>query len=187
MPLTHKQLLIVACGIALQAFILVVLNPLVAMAAGADLIWVAFQAWAMYFLAGCTMKGGIKALIGYFTGIVASVAIILLMGCLDLLSNVGGVNLAMALAVFTIVIPAIWLSETLKNMVPALFVGSGAFFALTAIMWDPALTDWQNFTAITRAEMVYCAYGLLFGFITVFWRGRYEASLSKGKSKDSSE
>ena len=36
--------------------------------------WIAFQAWAMYFLAGCDLKGGLRTLIGYVMGIVASIA-----------------------------------------------------------------------------------------------------------------
>ena len=30
-----------------------------------------------------------------------------------------------------------------------------------------------------QAELIYCALGLSFGYITVFWRGKYEASLAK--------
>ena len=126
--------------------------------------------------------GGIRALIGYATGIVASVIIIELMGIGSgvLPENVGGMNLIMALAVFLVVIPAIFFSEKLKNMIPALFIGSGAFFALTAIM-PPAegMSNWAWYGTIAQAELIYCAYGLLFGWITVFWRGMYEASLQK--------
>jgi hypothetical protein len=42
--------------------------------------WIAFQAWAMYFLAGCDLKGGIRTLIGFVMGIVASIAIMVLGG-----------------------------------------------------------------------------------------------------------
>ena len=184
MALKTDQLFVVSCGIALQAFILVMLNTFVAQAAGADVIWIAFQAWAVYFLAGCTVIGGIRALIGYATGIVASVVIIELMGIgggiLPAPEATLGMNLVMSLAVFLVVIPAIFFSEKLKNMVPALFIGSGAFFALTAIM-PPAegMSNWAWYGTIAQAELVYCAYGLLFGFITVFWRGKYEASLLK--------
>ena len=195
MALKNGPLLIISCGIALQAFILVMLNTFVAEVAGADVIWVAFQAWAVYFLAGCTLIGGIKALIGYATGIAASIIIIELMGIGSgvLPGDVGGMNLIMALAVFLVVIPAIFFSEKLKNMIPALFIGSGAFFALTAIMptallgltpdasltkWE-AMSNWEQYATIAQAELVYCAYGLLFGWITVLWRGMYEASLKK--------
>jgi len=180
--LKNSQLMVVSCGIALQALILVLLNAFVAKFAGVNAIWIAFQAWAVYFLAGCTIRGGFKAWIGYATGIAASIAIFELMGLPGIKSipPVGGMNLVMALAVFLVVIPAI-MTENLKNMIPALFIGSGAFFGLTSGMGatDPDTTGWALYMAGARAELVYCAFGLVFGFITVFWRGKYEASLKK--------
>ena len=185
MSLSHKQLFVVSCGLALQAAILVLINgKLPAITHGMDMMWIAFQAWAVYFVAGCTAVNGIKAWIGYLTGIIASIAIIELMnmpGIQDL-PSVGGMNLAMAVAVFIVVIPAI-MSENLKNMVPALFIGSGAFFAsfghsaLAAAVPSGDLVT--KYLYATQAELIYCAVGLSFGFITVFWRGKYEASLAK--------
>jgi hypothetical protein len=172
--LKNHQLLVVSCGLALQAFILVLLNTFVAKLAGTDAIWIAFQAWAVYFLAGCTPMGGVKAWIGYATGIAASIVIIALMGApgISSLPSGGGMNFVMATAVFIVVIPAI-MSENLKNMIPALFIGSGAFFGLSGQGEGVAQLD------ATRAILVYCAYGLIFGYITVFWRSKYEASLKK--------
>ena len=42
--------------------------------------WIAFQAWACYFLGGCNVKGGVKAFIAYVIGIAASIAIMVLGG-----------------------------------------------------------------------------------------------------------
>jgi hypothetical protein len=98
------------------------------------------------------------------------------------LPQVGGMNLAMALAVFIVVIPAI-MSENFKNLVPALFIGSGAFFgslghaALAAAV--PSGCQTTQFLYAAQTELIYCAVGLTFGYITVFWRGKYEASLAK--------
>jgi hypothetical protein len=127
---------------------------------------------------------GVKAWIGYLTGILASIAIIKLMGAPGIvdLPQVGGMNLAMALAVFIVVIPAI-MSENFKNLVPALFIGSGAFFgslghaALAAAV--PSGCQATQFLYAAQTELIYCAVGLTFGYITVFWRGKYEASLAK--------
>ena len=44
--------------------------------------WVTFQAWAMYFLAGCTVKGGLRTFLGYIMGILAAISIIYLAGVL---------------------------------------------------------------------------------------------------------
>ncbi len=51
------------------------------------------------------------------------------------------------------------------------FLFSGIFFPLKTI--PPAIIY------ATQAELIYCALGLFFGYITVFWRGKYEASLAK--------
>jgi hypothetical protein len=185
MALSHKQLFVVSCGLALQAAILVLVNAFVPKVThGMDMMWIAFQAWAVYFVAGCTPANGAKAWIGYLTGIVASVAIIKLMGVPGIkdLPSVGGMNLVMAVAVFIVVVPAI-MSENLKNMVPALFIGSGAFFAsmghaeLAKAVSGKELNTLMLYAG--QAELVYCALGLSFGYITVFWRGKYEASLAK--------
>jgi 4-hydroxybenzoate polyprenyltransferase len=175
--------------LALQAAILVLINGLLPKVThGMDMMWIAFQAWAVYFVVGCTAMNGVKAWIGYLTGILASIAIIMLMGLPGIkdLPTIGGMNLGMAVAVFIVVIPAI-MTENLKNMVPALFIGSGAFFAslghasLAASLKAADAVGCQTTTFLYAAqtELIYCALGLSFGYITVFWRGKYEASLAK--------
>ena len=185
MALSHKQLFVVSCGLALQAAILVLVNAFVPkLTHGMDMLWIAFQAWAVYFVAGCTPMNGVKAWIGYLTGIIASILILKVMDVPGIkgIPFVAGMNFTMAIAVFIVVIPAI-MTENLKNMVPALFIGSGAFFgalghaALTAAV--PGGDMNTKFLYATQAELVYCALGLFFGYITVLWRGKYEASLAK--------
>lgn len=183
MSLSHKQLFVVSCGLALQAAILVMINGfLPKITHGMDMMWIAFQAWAVYFVAGCTAVNGIKAWIGYLTGIVASIAIIKITEVPGLGSlPAQPINWALTLAVFLVVIPAI-MSENLKNMVPALFIGSGAFFAslghAALAKAVPSGDQTTQFLYAAQAELIYCALGLSFGFITVFWRGKYEASLA---------
>jgi len=186
MALSHKQLFVVSCGLALQAGILVLINGILPnITHGMDMMWIAFQAWAVYFVVGCTPLNGLKAWIGYLTGILASIAIIKIMGLpgMDGLSKVAApINLAMALAVFIVVVPAI-MSENLKNMVPALFIGSGAYFAslghAALAKAVPSGCQTTQFLYAAQSELIYCALGLTFGFITVYWRGKYEASLKK--------
>jgi hypothetical protein len=185
MALSHKQLFVVSCGLALQAAILVLIDAFIPkLTHGMDMMWIAFQAWAVYFVAGCTPMNGLKAWIGYLTGIIASIMILELTGVPGIkgLPFIGGMNLTLAIAVFIVVIPAI-MTENLKNMVPALFIGSGAFFAsmghaaLTAAVPEGCAVT--KYIYATQAELIYCAVGLVFGYITVFWRGKYEASLAK--------
>jgi hypothetical protein len=189
MALKNKNLLVVSTGLAVQAAILVLLNAFIPKIAGYDAMWIAFQCWAVYFVSGCTPMGGAKAWIGYVTGIIASIAIIELMGVPGIkdIPSVGGMNLVMAAAVFTVVIPAI-MTENAKNFVPALFIGSGCFFAISTIMGLDTKNGFEALGASTsmskhllamRVELIYCLIGQVFGFITVFWRGKYEASLAK--------
>ncbi len=80
--MTFKQFIFIPVYIALLAVALVMLakpSPLVIPHLWP---WIAFQAWAMYFMAGCTLKGGVKTFLGYVAGALASIAIFPLMGLL---------------------------------------------------------------------------------------------------------
>ena len=79
--MTFGKFMLIPLFIAFQAFTMMVIAPFIP---GADKVllgapglitWIAFQAWAMYFLAGCTPKMGAKTLVGYAGGILASIAI----------------------------------------------------------------------------------------------------------------
>lgn len=134
--------------------------------------WIAFQAWAMYFLAGCDIKGGIKTLIGYVMGIVASIAIMVLGGKL---TEIG--FYAVPLAVFLVVIPVIFL-EKVKwlDFIPAIFVGAGAFFAFMSYVPD------ATFAIAAKTELIYCILGLFYGYMTILIRGAYEKKVSEVKA-----
>jgi hypothetical protein len=185
MALKNKNLLVVSTGLGIQAAILVMLNAYIPKVAGMEAMWIAFQAWAVYFVAGCTPLNGLKVWIGYLSGIIASIAIIELMGAPGIKDLPNVMNLGMAVAVFIVVIPAI-MTENAKNFVPGLFIGSGAFFALWTIMNGntelmKTIGDGKaaKYIFAMRVEMIYCLIGQLMGIITVFWRGKYEASLAK--------
>lgn len=131
--------------------------------------WIAFQAWAMYFLAGCDLKGGLKTLIGYVIGIVASIAIMVLGGYFA-----GMGFYALPLAVFLVVIPVILL-EKVKwlDFIPAIFIGAGAFFAFMSYVPD------ATFAIAAKTEIIYCLLGLGYGYITILLRTAYEKKVSK--------
>ncbi len=187
MALKNKNLLVVSVAIAIQATVLVLLNAYIPkLCHGMDMMWISFQAWAMYFMAGCTPKNGMKVFLGYLSGIIASIAIIKLMGVPGIKSlptNAAGMNLVMAIAVLIVVVPAI-MTENMSNFVPALFVGSGAFFAslgnaeLAKAIPESAGANTPLLYA-AQAELVYCLVGQVFGWITVTGRVKYEASLAK--------
>ena len=140
--------------------------------------WISFQAWAMYFLAGCTVKGGVKVMLGYLAGAAASVAIMELMG---LLAPHVGAAPALAIAVFIVVIGVIsgervpWF-----DFVPSWFIGAGVFFGVmnlnTNWLWAADGRGSKYLEAGTFL-MVSCAVGQVYGVVTVFCRGKYEGWL----------
>lgn len=143
--------------------------------------WITFQAWAVYFFAGCNLQGGIRAFIAYVTAIVASAAII---GAGSWLAGLGLGFWAFPLSLLVLVIPVICL-ERVKyfDLIPALFIGAGAFFALMNFAVDPTGSLCENFAKAGAVEMVYCIIGLVAGWVTVTLRGRYEACVAKKCSK----
>jgi len=144
--------------------------------------WISFQAWAMYFLAGCTLKGGAKVLLAYLGGAAASV------GIMELASLLGGWGLgqaALPVAVFIIVVPVISAERVPGfNFIPGWFVGAGVFFGLMALtQWPAKATKWDNYLAAGLFLMVSCAVGQVYGIVTVFLRTRYEAMVKGSKAK----
>jgi hypothetical protein len=135
---------------------------------GAGFCWLAFQAWAAYFIAGGTIKGGVAALIAYAAGIVCSIAIIALGGWF---AKVGVPSFwATPLSLVILVIPLMYL-ERAKVIIPLLFVGAGAFFAIWT--FQPASPTTYLNAACT--ELLYCLIGLAFGWVSVTLRGWWEA------------
>lgn len=132
--------------------------------------WVTFQAWAMYFMAGGTLKGGARTFLGYGMGILSAILIIKLAGVL------GAAGFwAVPLAVFVIVIPMCSMerAHALLDFVPALFVSSAVFFAFTQ------LYPTAGFGPYALVILLYCAIGMLYGFVTVTCRGWYEKKVAK--------
>lgn len=147
--------------VALDQFI----SPHLPIAANKGFGWVTFQAWAMYFMAGGTLKGGSRTFLGYIMGIISAILIIKLAG---VLSTTG--FWAVPLAVFVIVIPMCSMerAHSLIDFVPALFISSAVFFAFMNYI--------PNATMGTSALIIllYCAIGMVYGIVTVQLRGLYE-------------
>jgi len=141
------------------------LSPMMQPAGNAGFSWISFQSWAVYFLAGCSIKGGIKTFLAYAVGIGASILIMLLGGELTSALAFWAVPVAVGLIAFAVIFfeKVEWLS-----LIPALFIGAGAFFAFMSYV--PGAT----FTNATITELVYCAIGILFGYVTVSLRTAYE-------------
>ena len=177
--MTFKQFLPIPVMIAALATGLMVLDMYKAPVVPHMRAWITFQAWAMYFMAGCTLAGGLKVMLGYLGGAIASVAIMELAG---LLGGWGLGGAAVPVAVFIVVIFVISAERVPGlNFVPAWFVGAGVFFGIMNLKqdWPAGATKWSNYQLAGTYLMVSCAIGMVFGIVTVFLRGKYEASLKK--------
>lgn len=159
--------------ISLLAFIIVCIDQLLKgfMPIGAEngFSYISFIAWAVYFFAGCTVKGGIKSFLSYICGIVASILIIMLAG---LFSSFG--FFAVPVAIILIVFPILYLEKIpYLDLIPALFVGSGTFFGMMNYVPD------ATFCTAFCVEMIYATIGLLFGWITIMGKSYIEKKCSK--------
>lgn len=128
--------------------------------------WVSFQAWAMYFLSGCDIKGAIRTIGGYVIGIIASIVIMVLGG---IFGSLGFFALPVALLIVVPMVIYFELMPWVLNYVPAVFVGAGAFFAFMSYVKT------ATFATAGSTVFTYCVIGLVFGFVTVKFRGWYES------------
>lgn len=197
-----SKFILIPIFIAFQAFVMMLIAPFIpgnyvngAGAAGMGLItWISFQAWAMYFFAGfapwndkengpCPWMG-FKTVLGYLGGIICSICIFELNKVFGALN--GSTAWGLYLAVFIVVIGVI-ACERVKyfNFVPAWFIGAGVFFGLMthaagAITNLPegAAHDYCLYGRIAVAELIACAVGQVFGWVTVTFRGWYEPKVT---------
>ena len=133
------------------------------------LVFIAFVAWAVYFFSGCTVKGGIKAAIGYVVGVVFAILIMLLAG---VISSIGFI--AVPLAAMIVVFFVLYLEKVpWFDLLPASFVAAGCFFGIMTYIPD------ASFCSATFVELFYGALGLLFGQITITGKGFITKALEK--------
>lgn len=158
--------------IAILAFICQIVDQTIAakMPIGAGFGWVAFQAWASYFIAGCTVRGGVKAFLAYMVGMVASIAIIAFGSYL-----VPSLAFwAFPVAILILVVPTICTEKVeLLNLTPIVFVGAGAYFGI--MTYVPNAT----YTSAFVVETVYLLLGLALGYLTILIRGAYDSKYNK--------
>ena len=170
-----KKFIVIPVYIAILAAGFIVLDQLISpympIADNKGFGWVTFQAWAMYFMAGCTVKGGARTFLGYVLGVLSAILIIELAGVL------GSTGFwAVPLAVLVMVIPMCSMerAHSLIDFVPAIFVSSAVYFAFTQIY--PATT---TRTSMAVTILVYCGIGMILGYITISIRAAYEKMVAK--------
>jgi hypothetical protein len=169
------KFMIIPVFVAFQAMVLMLIAPYArTLGEGAESLatWISFQAWAMYFLAGCSVKMAAKVLAGYAGGIVASIAIFELGDVLAGDAGLGG-YWGYAVAVLIVVVPVISMERVPAfNFVPSWFIGAGVFFAymgLKGLEHNSAV-----YANVAVPELAACAVGLVFGWVTVTFRTWYE-------------
>jgi len=159
---------------ALLAFIIVCIDQTIRglMPIGADrgFTYIAFVAWAVYFFSGCTLKGGIRAAIGYVIGVTFSIGIILLAGVFS-----STAFFAVPLGVFFVVFVVLYLEKAAPwfDLIPAMFVASGCFFGIMTYVPEASLGT------AACVELIYGFIGLLFGWITITGKGMLAKAFEK--------
>lgn len=135
--------------------------------------WIGFAAWACYFLAGCTPKGGAKVIGCWVTGVIASVAIIelgkYLTGCTGNPSV--GFPIAVGFIAFFVIlfekVPAL-------DFIPAWFVGAACFFGAYNLLGG-------DYSKSIPVVLISCIGGQVFGVVTVALRTKYGSMISTGE------
>ena len=140
--------------------------------------WILFQGWALYFLAGCDVKGGAKSIAGWICGILTAAAIIIV----GVKFKSGGdlmITCGMPLSVFLFATMAI-LFEKIKGLdfIPAWFLAAGAVFALAS--------SGKSLIYSMLTVLISGAAGLLYGFVTVTLRTAY-SKMVDAPAEDASE
>ncbi|NCB50574.1 MAG: DUF1097 domain-containing protein [Clostridia bacterium] len=120
--------------------------------------WVAFLAWALYFLAGATPRNGVRAFIGYIFGIIGSVIIFKVAGWLG---GIGFYAVPVGLFVGVLLLMELQRAPELFNLVPAAFIGAGAYFGICSY------TPITGFTQAGLIEISYSFLGLFCGFLSI--------------------
>lgn len=172
--MTLKQFALIPVIIGILAFCIQILDqllaPMMPPEANVGFGWICFQSWAVYFFAGCNPKNGLKAFISYALGIIVSILIITIGGSLT--PALGFFGLPVAVGIMACC--AIFLERNeWTSCIPALFIGSGAFFAFMSYV--PGAT----FEIAAFTIMTYCLVGLIFGFVTIVLRSKYEKKVSE--------
>ena len=157
-----KKIVVLPLIVAVLAFTIQIvdqlLSPVMKPFPNSGFCWIAFQAWAVYFLAGGNVKGGLKSLVGYAVGISGSILIMNMAGWFGSLQF-----FAVPLAVGLVACVLLFLGNApwWISFIPSMFIGAGAFFAFMSYI--PGAT----FTTAAVTEIVYCIIGLFYGWATL--------------------
>lgn len=135
---------------------------------------ISFLAWATYFMAGCTIRDGIRCFFGFIIGIIASIIIM----------KLGGVFGALGIFATPVAILIIaWLLFYLElapfpcNYVPAVYIAAGAYFVTMSYVPNATLSG------MFITEIIYLTLGLFFGWMTIAFRTWFETRRDNQEKK----
>lgn len=164
----HKFILI-PFSIGVLAFLLQMvdqsLSKVLAPAGNFGFAFISFQAWAVYFFGGCTVKNGAKAYLNYITGIVAAIFMIKFGQAVT--PTLGSFGMATSLLVGCVIFLSLERVE-LFNFLPPMFISAGIFFGL--ITYVPG----ASLTSVSIIVAIYAFFGLFLGYISTCFRTWYE-------------
>jgi hypothetical protein len=132
--------------------------------------WIGFAAWACYFLAGCTVKGGVKVVSCWVGGLIASIAIIEL--GLILTQATGSPSIGFPISVGFIAFFVILCEKVPPlDFIPAWFVGAACFFGANNLLGG-------DYAKSAPVLVISCLVGQIFGVVTVALRTKYGSMVS---------
>ena len=132
--------------------------------------WIGFAAWACYFLAGCTVKGGAKVISCWVTGVIASIAIIEL--GIKLTECSGNASIGFPIAVGFIAFFVILCEKVpALDFIPAWFIGAACFFGANNLLGG-------DYAKSVPVVLISCVGGQIFGVVTVALRTKYGNMIS---------
>lgn len=170
--MSFKKFLLIPTFTGILAFFLQMfdqsVSPMLQPLGNHGFAWISFQAWAVYFFAGCTLKGGLKALINYIMGIFAAIFIILFG---QAVAPLGYYAMPASLLVACVIFLSLERVE-LFNLLPPMFISAGLFFGF--ITYVPG----ANFVNTGLAITLYAFIGLFLGYITILFRTWYEGKFN---------
>lgn len=138
--------------------------------------WISFYAWATYFMLGCTIYDGFRAVISFAIGIVSGIVIFALGGAFGALGFFGT-----PLAVLLIAWLLFYMEKLPKlvQLIPPVYVSCATFFGV--MMYVPGATN--GAAALTIG--IYLLLGLFFGWMTIAFRTWYDKRTQKSAPAES--
>ncbi|WP_195268853.1 DUF1097 domain-containing protein [Eubacterium sp. 1001713B170207_170306_E7] len=133
---------------------------------------ISFLGWATYFMAGCTIKDGIRCFAGFIVGIIASIVIMKLGGAFGIL---GTFATPAAILIIAWLLFYLELAPFPFNFVPAVYISAGAYFATMSYVPNATMSG------MFMTEMVYLTLGLVFGWMTIAFRTWFETKRDNQK------